>query len=168
MSEEAARKLSESAPCSVSLRIRHPSCDPNEITSELGLAPEHAWACGEPRRSEAGMPLGGVRHDSYWMATLPGVSVTQWQKQTVETHPKVTASATTDELPGAMAQLQMQLQMMAQIRRNRPFFERLIAEGGEVTFVVEFESAAGMSFRLDPAPMRQLGELGLRLEFDFV
>ena len=67
-----------------------------------------------------------------------------------------------------MAQLQMQLQMMAQIRRNRPFFERLIAEGAEVTFVVEFEAAAGMSFRLDPAPMRQLGELGLRLEFDFV
>jgi hypothetical protein len=165
MSEEAARKLSESGRCSVSLRVRHPSCDPNEITGELGLAPEHSWACGEPRRSDAGMPLGGVRHDSYWMATLPGVSLAQWQ--TTESHPKITPS-TTDELPGAMAQLQMQLQMMAQIRRNRPFFERLIAEGAEVTFVVEFEAAAGMSFRLDPAPMRQLGELGLRLEFDFV
>jgi hypothetical protein len=165
MSEEAARQLAESGAGSVSLRIRHPCCDPNEITSELGLAPDHAWACGEPRRSEAGMALGGTRHDSYWTATLPGVSVAQWQ--TIEPHPKTTP-CTTDDLPGAMAQSQMQLQMLAQIRRNRPFLERLISEGGEVTFVVEFESAAGMSFRLDPALMRQLGELGLRLEFDFV
>jgi Domain of unknown function (DUF4279) len=169
MSEEAARELSDSGSCSVSLRIRHPSCDPHEITSELGLKPDHSWTCGEPRRSEAGLALGGMRHDSYWTASLPGVSIAQWQ--TSETNPHVPGSmisAGANDLPEAMAQLQMQLQIMAQIRRNRAFLERLITEGGEVTFVVEIDASAGMSFRLDPALMKQLGALGVRLEFEFV
>lgn len=164
MSEEAAHALAEHSSCTVSLRIRHPSCDPHEITSELGLTPDHSWARGEPRISEGGMPLGGVRHDSYWTATLPGVSVAQWQ--TARSH--AIASASSNDLPGAMAQLQMQLQIMAQIRRNRAFLERLIGEGGETTFVVEIAAAAGQSFRLDPALMKQLGALGVRLEFEFV
>jgi hypothetical protein len=67
-----------------------------------------------------------------------------------------------------MAQLQMQLQIMAQIRRNRAFLERLIGEGGEVTFVVEASAATGQSFSLDPALMKQLGASGIRLEFEFV
>lgn len=169
MSEEAARELSDPGTCSVSLRIRHPSCDPHQITSELGLTPDHSWRCGEPRRSEAGLPLGGMRHDSYWTASLSGVSIAQWQ--TSETQPNLSQAmlaAATNDLPGAMAQLQMQLQIMAQIRRNRAFLDRLIKEGGEVTFVVEVESASGLSFRLDPALMKQLGALGVRLEFEFV
>lgn len=169
MSEPAARDLSESCSCSVSLRIRHPSCDPDDITKELGLTPEHSWARGEPRRSEGGLQLGGARHDSYWVANVPGVSTMQWQ--TSETDPKLPRlmlSAATGGLPGAMAQLQMQLQIMAQIRRNRAFLERLIGEGGEVTFVMEVEAVAGMSFRLDPALMKQLGVLGVRLELEFV
>jgi hypothetical protein len=168
MSEKAAIDLSSDlGPCSVSLRIRHPSCDPHEITSELGLKPDHSWACGETRRSEGGLALGGVRHESYWTASLPGVSVAQWQtSETSPNLPQLTPGATGD-LPGAMAQLQMQLQIMAQIRRNRAFLERLISEGGQVTFVVEVE-AAGISFRLDPALMKQLGALGVGLEFEFV
>jgi hypothetical protein len=165
MSEEAAREMSELSSCSVSLRIRHPSCDPHQITSELGLNPEHSWTCGEPRRSEGGLVLGGMRHDSYWMASLPGVSMAQWQ--TSETNPKLPLLMATGDLPGAMAQLQMQLQIMAQIRRNRAFLERLIAEGGEVTFVVEASAASGQSFSLDPALMKQLGAAGIRLEFEF-
>jgi hypothetical protein len=43
-----------------------------------------------------------------------------------------------------------------------------LSEGGDVTFVVEIEAEAGTSFKLDPALMRQLGALGLRLEFEFV
>lgn len=165
MSEEAARETSELGSCSVSLRIRHPSCDPHQITSELGLKPEHSWTCGEPRRSEGGLTLGGMRHDSYWMASLPGVSIAQWQ--TSETHPKMPRLLATGDLPGAMAQLQMQLQIMTQIRRNRVFLERLINEGGEVTFVVEASAASGQSFSLDPALMKQLGASGIRLEFEF-
>ena len=166
MSEEAARELSGYA-CTVSLRVRHPSCDPHAITSELGLKPDHSWACGEPRRSEAGLALGGTRHDSYWTATLPGVSLEQWR--TVDSsQPSPRALAATGDLPGAMAQLQMQLQIMAQIRRNRAFLERLMNEGGEATFVVEVDATAGLSFRLDPALMKQLGALGMRLEFEFV
>ncbi|MGH8176141.1 MAG: DUF4279 domain-containing protein [Steroidobacter sp.] len=168
MSEKAASVSSEYGSISVSLRIRHPSIDPNEITSELGLTPDHAWACGEPRRSEGGLPLGGKRHDSYWTANLPGVSLAQWQSS--ETDPKLTRAmlAAANDLPGSTGQVQMQLQIMAQIRRNRSFLERLISDGGEATFVIEMEAASGMSFRLDPALMRQLGALGLRLEFEFV
>ncbi|HEX2494733.1 MAG TPA: hypothetical protein VHK24_13250 [Steroidobacter sp.] len=169
MSEEAAHEVARYGSCSVSLRIRHPSCDPHEITRELGLTPDHSWACGEPRRSEAGLPLGGMRRDSYWTASLPGVSLAQWQ--TPESERKATSAtpgAASKGLAGAIAQLQMQLQIMAQIRRNRAFLERLIGEGGEVTFVVEVEPAAGLSFRLDPALMQQLGALRVRLEVEFV
>jgi hypothetical protein len=165
MSEEAAREVSELGSCSVSLRIRHPSCDPHQITSELGLKPEYSWTCGEPRRSEGGLALGGMRHDTYWTASLPGVSMAQWQ--TNETNPGLPRLMATGDLPGAMAQLQMQLQIMAQIRRNRAFLERLIGEGGEVTFVVEASAASGQSFSLDPALMKQLGASGIRLVFEF-
>ncbi len=160
MSEEAVRQWSEYDDCNVSLRIRHPSIDPDEITRELGLKPEHAWACGEPRRSESGTPLGGKRRDSYWTARLPGAAAGQAAAQS--------GGAAVAEVSGSFAQLQMHLQVVTQIRRNRAFLERLIAEGGEAAFVVEVPSAAGTSFRVDPALMRQLGSLGLRLEFEFV
>jgi hypothetical protein len=170
MPDPAARAATEAGSCSVSLRIRHPSCDPNQITNGLGLTPDHAWACGEPRRTESGLPLGGIRHDSYWTATLPGVSISQWRTPERQSSPDAAmlAAAATGDLPGAMAQLQMQLQIMAQIRRHRAFIERLITEGGEVTFVVEMASDSGLSFQLDPALMKQLGALGVRLEFEFV
>ena len=37
----------------LSLRIRHPSIEPGEITRNLGIEPQHTWRAGDPRRDAA-------------------------------------------------------------------------------------------------------------------
>src|SRR6185312_5049318 len=54
----------------VSLRIRHPTIDPDTITAALGIQPQHCWRAGEPRCDPAGAELGGTYRDSYWMGRL--------------------------------------------------------------------------------------------------
>jgi len=43
----------------LSLRIRHPGIDPAEISSALGIEPQHTWKAGEPRRGPAEMQFFG-------------------------------------------------------------------------------------------------------------
>ena len=54
-----------------SLRIRHPSLGPDEISSRLGLTPHVSWKKGETRRTPAGSQLSGQNSDNYWCYKLP-------------------------------------------------------------------------------------------------
>jgi hypothetical protein len=51
---------------SVALRFWHPSLDPAEITSALGIAPRHSAKAGQPRFTPKGAPLEGAYRESYW------------------------------------------------------------------------------------------------------
>ena len=50
----AATKLAtfQSLPFQLSLRIKHPSMDPANISKELGIEPEHSFRAGQSRRFE--------------------------------------------------------------------------------------------------------------------
>src|SRR5689334_19158398 len=63
------QRLSEQAvrPFQVSLRVRHPSLDPAEISKALELEPEHCFGAGEPRH-EGGRR--GVHPQTYWLAPV--------------------------------------------------------------------------------------------------
>jgi hypothetical protein len=50
----------------VSLRIRHPTMDPDEITRRLFLRPFASWKAGDPRKAIDGTVLEGLRESSYW------------------------------------------------------------------------------------------------------
>ncbi|NGO51922.1 DUF4279 domain-containing protein [Allomesorhizobium camelthorni] len=54
----------------VSLRLIHPSMDPDEITTALQMEPKRAWKAGEPRTTPKGTPIAGVFRQTYWYANV--------------------------------------------------------------------------------------------------
>ncbi|HTW38185.1 MAG TPA: hypothetical protein VMD49_06420 [Steroidobacteraceae bacterium] len=54
----------------LSLRIRHPSMDPAEISSALNLRPEHSFRAGGPCSSSTAAATGAVHRESYWLGVL--------------------------------------------------------------------------------------------------
>jgi hypothetical protein len=54
----------------VSLRIRHPSLSPDEISEGLGIAFRVARKSGEVRTTPDGAPLAGINEGTYWTAKL--------------------------------------------------------------------------------------------------
>jgi hypothetical protein len=137
---------------SISLRVRHPSLDPDVITGTLGITPEHFWGCGEPRRSASGAKLGGTHRETYWSATLP---------EPLGQHS-----------PGQSQFLMEPAALLArhviQLKRHRAFFDQLRAEGGDASLLLELAPEAETAFRLDASIMRQLAELGLAVEFEIL
>jgi hypothetical protein len=95
----------------VMLRIRHPSIDPDEITSKLGLEPQHSWKAGETRRTAQGTPLEGAYRESFWTGEFHELET--GLKGVVETEAALMAA-------------------VVQLRRSQAFLSKLQAEGGTV------------------------------------
>lgn len=135
----------------ISLRVRHPSLDPDLITTTLGLKPDHCWGCGEPRRSASGAKLGGTHRETYWSATLPsdGFGVPLPSRLYLE--------------PAGML-----ARHVLQLKRHRPFFEQLRSAGGDASLMMELAPGAETTLRLDAAILRQLAELGLAVELEIM
>jgi len=127
----------------VSLRVRHPRTDLAILTETLRLDPDHSWTAGDPRRSQSGEALGGQHRDSYWSCTLPAG----------------TLGAGLVPLEGFLHQT------IAQLGRHRELLERLQADGGEVSLLVEL--SAGSHMTLSSALARRLADLNLQVEFQF-
>jgi hypothetical protein len=144
-----ARKLSDlPAPAfELSLRIRHPSIDPAEISRELQLQPEHSFRAGEPRTSSSGLAATALHAESYWLASLDPFS------------------AQAPAMMGVDSALALCATQFG--RRHAPFFQRLLAEGGEVCLLIELSPDAVGSFSITPAIARAMADLGIALEFEF-
>jgi hypothetical protein len=54
----------------VSLRVRHPTMDPEQISEVLAIKPKRFWKVGEPRQTPKGTPLAGTNRDTYWTAEI--------------------------------------------------------------------------------------------------
>jgi hypothetical protein len=68
LSEESA------TPIQLSLRVRHPSIAPDEITTALGVSPEHCFRAGDSRAGHA-QGRGSARHaQTYWLAIVTAES----------------------------------------------------------------------------------------------
>jgi hypothetical protein len=166
MSSKTARAPDEetSSTYTFTLRIKHPSFDPDEITSALGISPDHAWACGEPRRSEAGLTLGGARRNSYWSATLPLTSLRDLLQQWREVN-QVQDPSLPPEIGSTSLSLSWHLtSQLMQLRRHRALFERLASEGGEVSLLCEVEPPGATTLVIEPSLARQIADLGLKVE----
>lgn len=55
---------------SIRLLIKHPSCDPSEITRELGLTPHLAHKVGDARQTPKGTSLPGTYRETAWGHTI--------------------------------------------------------------------------------------------------
>jgi hypothetical protein len=153
-----ARQLSDTpAPAfGLSLRIRHPSIDPQEISRELQLEPEHSFRAGEPRNSSSGLAATATHAESYWLSALnPFINASPFEG----------LRARAGQPPGLDTALALCATHLA--RRHAPFFSRVIAEGGQIGLLVEVAPDAVRAFSIAPAVSRTLAELGISLEFEF-
>jgi hypothetical protein len=130
----------------MTLRVRHPTLDPAELTETLHIEPRHSWRAGEPRRSASGTPLGGEHRESYWSAPLPGQAV------------------------GAAAfPLEMFLgSQLTQLNRHREFLARLQSEGAQISVLIEVTPVENGVLTWSTGTARKLADLNIEVEFQFV
>ena len=160
-----ARRLHQpdSEPFQLSLRIRHPSLDPKELSREFSIEAAHSFRAGDPRASRTG--IASVHPESYWLGALN------------------TASWPTDvSFPGARRLLVVQERIGVSATRSlgwalslsTRFFSahagtlrRIAAEGGQVSLLITAPSSGMSGFSLAPGVSRVFSDLGITLEFEF-
>src|ERR1700734_3301868 len=64
------RITADATPYQLSLHVRHPSADPEEISRELGLEAIESFRAGAPRHSRSGVAATAVHGETYWVAVL--------------------------------------------------------------------------------------------------
>ena len=127
----------------ISLRIRHPSADPDRFTTQLSLVPQRAWRAGAPRATPAGTPLEGVNRETYWTSgalergTWPGRSLA-------------------DAFDALLGRLEL----------HTLFFQNLRADGGRIEFFVGWFFEGNSGDVVDVAIMRRLSDCGIDLSLD--
>jgi hypothetical protein len=164
----AATKLAtiQPLPFQLSLRIRHPSMDPADISKELRIEPEHSFRAGQRRRpSRSGIAPGAVHSESYWLGALnPG---TWFQNPSIADPHNFHVSRKSIEAAAAWT-LPWALSLCA-VRFNKShgaLLQSLRSTGGEISLLVTLEPNCVTSFSLPPEVSRIFGELGITLEFD--
>jgi len=129
----------------ISLRIRHPSIAPGEISRTLGIEPQHTWTVGESRRGPAGEPLEGTYRESFWMARLMDGPQLSSEQVSVES---------------------ALLRTLAQLRRSMPFLAHLNAEGGVAELYISIFAREPFRLELLSESLALLGRLGLAIALE--
>lgn len=125
----------------VSLRLWHPSIDPDDVSRELGLNPERKWKAGENRATPQGQALTGVYRESYWVSPVAykrGVS-----------------------LPDVLDQ------DLCRLESHRSFLTRFFETGGTIEYFIGWftENNAGAVFNCQL--LKRLAALNIDLDMDF-
>jgi hypothetical protein len=150
-------------PFELSLRIRHPSVDPAELSRALALDAQHSFRAGEPRRSRGDATSASVYGESYWLGTL---DPTSWPADARFSGHADLDFAAKELRKSATRSLGWALSFSARrFLRAKALFERIRSEGGQVSVLVAL-SPALESFSLPPEVSRIFSELGITLEFD--
>jgi hypothetical protein len=159
-----ARKLSKEVPelFQLSLRIRHPSLDPADLSREFRIEAEHSFRAGEPRPSRSGLAPASVHAESYWLGALnpaswirlpfgdPGLQLVQ----------QGLGAVVSRSLGSALSLCARFLSLHAEL------LHRIRAEGGQISLLVSVPAGEVSSFSLAPEVSRMFGELGVALEVE--
>jgi hypothetical protein len=144
---------------SVTLRIRHPSIDPDELSRRLGIEPQHAWRAGEPRRRDDGELADGVYRETYWVGLLPpgppfgppfgrrgplAVGVAEHFA-----HPQPTI-----------------LFALLKMKRDGAFWRELVAQGGTIECLLRVQKVGRFDLDLSHALLLALVELRITLSVE--
>ena len=163
----AATKLArlQPLPFQLSLRIKHPSVDPAEISKELGIEPEHSFRAGQPRHSKSGLGIAAVHTETYWLAPLNPAS---WFGN-VPFEPLPNVPMSQNIIDAAMARNLAWALGLCALRFNKAhaaLLQTIRSEGGEISLLVTISPTAINSFSLPPQVSRMFGEMGITLEFE--
>jgi hypothetical protein len=148
-----------SYPFQLSLRIRHPSIDPAEISRQLRIEAEHSFRAGEPRESGRSS-VAPVHAESYWLATLDPATLllgTAFDPQ-VSPHTHAIAFSVLDSALIAV--------ISGFLRGHVDFFRQLQSEGGEARLIVAISGRRARGFTLTPHLGKALSELRMPVDFE--
>jgi hypothetical protein len=160
---EARRAAPQSSyPFQLSLRIRHPSIDPEEISRRLGIDAEHSFRAGEPREA-GGSTVAPVHAESYWLGTLDPAGLLLGTAFDLGARPLPEISRTI-----AFGVLDTTLTVLTGtvLVRHREFFHQLQSEGGEVRLIVALSARKARGFTLTPHLGRALSNLRIPVDIE--
>src|SRR6516225_6417424 len=160
-----ARKLRQpdSEPFQLSLRIRHPSLDPDELSREFSIQAAHCFRAGDPRASRSG--IASVHPESYWLGAL---NTANWPVDI--TSPGVQKLLASQERMGVVAMRSLGWALSLSTRfftAHAEILRRIVAESGQVSLLITAPAGEVSGFSLAPAVTRVFSELGITLEFEF-
>lgn len=163
-----ASKVSTSVPrpFELSLRIRHPSMDPAELSSAFKIEAEHSYRAGDPRPQRGRAAPASLHTESYWLGSLdpvkwpPDLSFPGHPKLQIATeHLRATA---TNSFSWALS-----LSTTVFFRKHAALLRRIKSEGGQISLLVALAASEVGSFSLVPEVSVALGDLGITVEFEF-
>jgi len=160
-----ARKLrqSDSEPFQFSLRIRHPSVDPDELSREFSIEAAHCFRAGDPRASRSG--ISSVHPESYWLGAL---NTANWPVDV--TAPGVRRLLASQERMSVVATRSLGWALALSTRfftAHAQTLRRIVAESGQVSLLITAPAGEVSGFSLAPAVSRVFSQLGITLEFEF-
>jgi hypothetical protein len=159
-----ARKLSnvDAELLQLSLRIRHPSLDPADLSREFRIEAEHSFRAGDPRPSRSGLAPASVHAESYWLGALNPASWIRlpFADPRLQLAQQGLGAVMSRSLGSALTLTARFLSLHAET------LQRICAEGGQISLLVAVPSGEVSSFSIAPEVSRIFGELGVALEFE--
>jgi hypothetical protein len=125
---------------SISVRFRHPSMSPNDITLSLGVEPAAAHPVGGARKSPSGRELGGQFVETYWAYKLCDRS----------------NSDVSEAIGMANAWMQLRSAFVAEFARS----------GGTMEYYISVTCNGRLAAELTPSLLAQCGQLEVKLSLE--
>ena len=122
----------------VELFIVHPTLDPAEISTALGLEAHFAQRVGDPRKTPKGTPLAGNYGDTRWRHCVERNTKDQWFAAEVTS-------------------------LLDRLEPHKAFFANLRPTGGRASLIIQFLGDGYLSDEIPHAALVKLVELGLGL-----
>jgi len=161
---EARRAAPQSSyPFQLSLRIRHPSIDPDEVSRQLGIDAEHSFRAGAPREASRST-VTAVHAESYWIATLDPTTLLMGTAPDLGM--KLALSPQAHALVLGAIDSALSVLIVSVLRRHADFFRQLESEGGEVRLIVALSARKTRGFTLTPHLGKALSDLRIPVDFE--
>jgi hypothetical protein len=134
MRDELSNGRGERLRFTVQLRFVHPSMSAKSISDAFGCTPDRMWSSADARTTPTGLPLQGVRKETYWSYTE-----TIYDKR-----------AFFDEM---MSQLDG-------FKKHTDFLTEFYATGGEAMIVVGLHGKTNIGDTLNADQLRKIAKMG--------
>jgi hypothetical protein len=175
------RPGADAMPYQLSLHVRHPSVDPQEISRELGLEAFESFRAGEPRQSRSGLAATAVHGETYWVAVVDPML---WSAPTsLVRRPDARESLSAllpqeakvlrarfglDEAETTPGSLGWGIVLVCHCLtvRYRRFLSQLREQDGSLTLLAAIQPEALVGLRITPEMGRQLHELGMTVKIE--
>jgi hypothetical protein len=161
-----ARELSKSdpQPFQLSLRIRHPSMDPADLSREFKIEAEHSFRAGDRRPPRRGIVPASAHTESYWLGAL---SPAKWlADMSFPEHPLQMAQERLGDAATKSFGWALSLSATRFCHLHADLLRRIRSEGGQISLLVALSAGEVSSFSLVPEVSRIFGEFGITVEFE--